>query len=80
MEECLLSFQLKSVHELVEIAAEGGGYRLDGTLKSTEDLERIAAAAKSGGAIVTIHGLHIRSQIDLVRIAKAVAGLVVMED
>ena len=46
----------------------------------TEDLIRIAVAAKSGGATVFLSGMSARLTQDLIRIAAAGAGSVVFED
>ena len=74
-----MSFELKSINDLVRIAAAGGGFVLDASLKSTDDLVRIAAAASNNGARVTFTGLKLKSTDDLVRIGAAGKGCVVLE-
>jgi len=74
-----MSFELKPTHELVQIAAAGGGFRLDATLRPTHELVQIAAAAKSSGATVTFAGLTLRPTHELIQIGAAGKGVVVLE-
>lgn len=75
-----MSFETRSVDELVRIAAAGGGFRLDAAIKRTDDLVSIASAASQRGARVTFAGLGIRSTDELVRISAAGQGCVFLED
>jgi hypothetical protein len=74
-----MSFELKPTHELIQIAAAGGGFRLDAALRPTHELIQIAAAAKSGGAQVTFAGLKLRPTHELIQISAAGKGVVILE-
>lgn len=74
-----MSFQGKSTAELVQIAAAGGGFRLDAAERPTDDLVKIAAAASEWGVRLVFAGMSERSIDDLVRIAAAGEGGVVFE-
>ena len=74
-----MSFELKPTHELVQIAAAGGGFRLDANLRPTLELIQIAAAARNSGAHVTFAGLTLRPTHELIQIAAAGKGIVVLE-
>ena len=73
-------FELRSLDELVKIAAAGGGFRLSAGLRSTDDLVRIAAAGASKGARLVFTGLGLRSTDEIVRIAAAGKGAVTFEE
>lgn len=70
--------ETRLVEELVRIASAGGGFTTDASRRSTEELVRIAAAAKNGGHRPRIRftGLDVRSTDELVRIAAAGGGCV----
>ena len=70
-------FENREILEIVRIVAAGGGFLLDGSNRSTEELVRIAAASRSKGARLEFAGLQFRPTIDLVRIAAAGGGNVV---
>jgi hypothetical protein len=74
-----MSFELKPTHELVQIAAAGGGFTLKAGLKPTHELVQIAAAARGSGARVTFTGLSLRPTHELVQIAAAGKGVVTLE-
>lgn len=78
------NFELKSTHELVKIAAAGGGFSLKVGLKvglkPTHELVKIAAAARSSGARVTFTDLALRPTHELVQIAAAGKGVVTFEN
>ena len=67
---------LKSINDLIKIAAAGGGMELEVSLKSTDDLIRIAAAAAVHKSPLVLTGLEMRSVNDLIRIAAAGKGAV----
>jgi hypothetical protein len=69
-----MSFDLRTTPELVQIAAAGGGFRLDAGLRPTPELVQIAAAAASGGGYVTFAGMNLRPTPELVQIAAAGKG------
>ena len=73
-------FESKTVAELVQIAAAGGGFRMKAGSRDTQELVRIAAAAASGSAQVCFTGLGARSLQELVQIGAAGNGKVVFED
>ena len=74
-----MSFELKPTNELVQIAAAGGGFRLDSSLRPTHELVQIAAAARTSGAQVTFAGLSLRPTYELIQIASAGKGIVILE-
>jgi hypothetical protein len=74
-----MSFNLRSTPELVQVAAAGGGFRLDAGLRSTPELVQIAAAAASGGGYVTFAEMNLRPTPELVQIAAAGKGHAIFE-
>jgi DNA replication protein len=70
-------FENREITEVIRIAAAGGGFRMDGSNRSTEELIRVAAASRSKGARLEFSGLHHRSTNELIRIAAAGGGNVV---
>ena len=75
-----MTLKLKSVDELLTIASAGGGFRLDCSLKSTDELCQIAAAAHTSGATVIMFGINLKTTEELVKIAEASQGAVIFED
>ena len=75
-----MSFMSRSTEDLVLIATAGGGLRFEGKARLTDDLVRIATAAKSGGGQLMLTGMSARLTDDLVRIATAGKGHVIFED
>lgn len=74
-----MSFELRSTPELLQIAAAGGGFRLDAAVRSTPELVQIAAAARQGGGVATLAGLNLRSTPELIQISAAGKGHVILE-
>lgn len=74
-----MSFELKPTHELIQIAAAGGGFRLDAGLRPTHELVQIAAAAKGSGANIVFAGLKLRPTHELIQISAAGKGVVFLE-
>lgn len=74
-----MSFELKPTHELIQIAAAGGGFRLDAGLRPTHELIQIAAVAKNSGARITFGGLSLRPTHELIQISAAGKGVVILE-
>lgn len=70
---------MKSTHELVQIAAAGGGLRLAISSKSTHELVQIAAAASGKQAQIFLANANSKSTHELVQIAAAGKGCVVFE-
>ena len=70
----------RTTDELVRIASTGGGFRLDTSGRQTEDLIRIATAAKSSSATVIFAGMGMRNTADLIKIGEAGKGCVIFED
>jgi len=64
----------------VTIVDAGCGIRLDAGVRHTEDLLRIAAAAKASGARVIFSGMSVRQTADLTLIGAAGGGRVLIED
>jgi len=74
-----MSFENRSIDDLVKIAAAGGGFSLAATHKDTDDLIRIAAAGSEKGSRITFTGLTHRDINDLISISAAGQGCVVLE-
>jgi DNA replication protein len=72
-------FETRTIDDLVRIAAAGGGFKLDASMKRTDELVRIAAAAATNGAKVILTGLTARTTDELVRIGAAGKGSVFFE-
>jgi dihydroorotase-like cyclic amidohydrolase len=70
---------LRSIEELIEIARAGGGFRLDASRCSTEDVLRVARVAGECGAQVHISRIYSKSTDDLIKIASAAKGHVFFE-
>ena len=70
----------RTTDELVRIASTGGGFRLDTSGRQTEDLIRIATAARTNNATVIFAGMGMRSTDDLIKIGNAGKGCVIFED
>jgi hypothetical protein len=75
-----MAFELKQTSELVSIAAAGGGFDINVSLRPTPDLVAIAGAAKRGNARLIFRGLHLRQHSELVSIASAGGGAVTFAD
>ena len=75
-----MTLKLKTVDELLTIAKAGGGFRLDCSLKSTDELCQIASAAHASGAAVIMFGINLKTTEELVKIAQASQGAVIFED
>jgi len=75
-----MSLSTMPAEQLEQIAAAGGGFRLDATYRATDDLVRIAAAARTAGSRITFAGMAPRMLGDLVRIAAAGGGCICFED
>ncbi len=71
--------ETKQLDDLIRIAAAGGGLVLNGAVRSTADLVKIAAAASGTGARLFIKGAWGKPTDDLVRIAAAGRGAIVFE-
>ena len=75
-----MSFETRTTHDLMQIAACSGGFRLDAAVRTTLDLSRIAQAAAGTGARLTFSGMAVRTTHDLMQIASAGKGCVTFED
>lgn len=75
-----MSLDGRHIDDLIRIATSGGGMRLSGSRILTDDLVRLAAAAKGSGARIYLSGLSGHSTNDLIRIGTAGRGSVVFED
>lgn len=73
-------FEMFPTQDIVRIAAAGGGFTLEASMRPTNDLVQIAAAAASSGARLTLKGLTMRPHADLIRIAAAGKGTVQFVD
>jgi hypothetical protein len=70
----------KMTQDLVRIVSAGGGVQVDASLKLTDDLVRIAAAARQSGARIEIKNSGRKLTQDLVRVASAGGGNVLFLD
>ncbi len=70
---------MKATHELVQIAAAGGGLRLAASSKATHELVQIAAAASRTQAQIFLTNAGAKATHELVQIAAAGKGCVVFE-
>lgn len=70
---------MKKTEELIKIASTGGGFALEAGRRTTDELTKIATAAKRSGATVTFRNMAVRKTDDLVRIAAAGKGHVVFD-
>ena len=75
-----MSLEKMPIEDLIRIANAGGGFRLDATHRSLDELMQIATAAKTGGATVIFSGMSTYYTDDLIRIATAGQGSVIFED
>lgn len=75
-----MTFESETVGDLVRIAAAGGGFKLVGTERTTSELIKIASAAASGKAQLTLVGVSTRTLSEIIKIANAGDGCVVFED
>ncbi|MBI1853624.1 MAG: hypothetical protein HYR85_25075 [Planctomycetes bacterium] len=70
---------MRSIDDLVRIAAVGGGLRLDASMYSVKDLRRLAAATSQKRARLVLRANDKFTTEDLVLIAAAGGGLVEFE-
>ena len=74
-----MSFEHRSTEDLIRLVQAGGGLMFSATDRPTDDLVRIAAAAAEWGVPVTFSGLENRGTDDLLLIAVAGQGSVVLK-
>jgi hypothetical protein len=70
---------LRSIEELIEIAKAGGGFSLDASRCTTEEVIRVAEVAGECGSELRISRICGKTTEDLVRIAAAGKGRVFFE-
>lgn len=70
---------IRPAQELLRIASAGGGFTLDGSRYSADDLVEIVSAVRRNGSRVHITRCLMKSTDDLVRIAAAGKGCVTFE-
>jgi hypothetical protein len=75
-----VSFKAKNIQELIQIVKAGAGLRMQVGNKSTEDLVKLAEAARSAGAVLVLTGLSSRDITEVIRIAEAGKGALILED
>lgn len=73
-------FETRQTFEAVQVAAAGGGFSMNASVKQTTDLVQIASAASRSGARITFTGLSMRPTEDMIQIAAAGKGAVVFAD
>jgi hypothetical protein len=73
-------FELRNTDDIMKIVATGGGVKMDGTQRSTEDLMKIASAASYRGARVIFTGMALRPTDDLMKIGASGKDNVSFED
>lgn len=74
-----MSFEFRTVDDLVRIARAGAGFVLDAGSRTTDDLVRIARAGADAGAKIVFRGVANRATDDLVRIGRAGGGIIQFE-
>jgi len=74
-----MGFNLKTTDELVELAKAGGGFVLEVGKRNTDELVRIAEAARKSGSTVTFRKISVRKNESLTKIAAAGKGHVIFE-
>lgn len=72
-----MGFNMKKTDELVQIASAGGGLVLEAGRRTTDELIKIAAAARQAGAIIVFKNMALRKTAALVKIAAAGKGKVI---
>ena len=70
---------LRSIDELIKIARAGGGFTMDASLCTTEDVLRVARVAGEFGADLRISRISGKTTDDLVKIATVGKGHVFFE-
>lgn len=69
---------MKTIDELIQIAASGGGIVIDAN-RTTQDLVRIASYAAGKGSRVIIKGASSKPMRDLEEIAHSGMGVVIFD-
>ena len=70
---------LRSIEEMIKIAKAGGGFSLDASRCTTDEVVRVATVAGECGADLRISKICGKSTDDLVKIASAGKGHVFFE-
>ena len=70
----------RSTSELLQIAATGGGFRLNASARPINELIQIAPAAGNKGGRIYPSGMSNRPTAELIQIAAAGKGVVVFEE
>jgi hypothetical protein len=74
-----MGFSKMATDDLVEIARAGGGFVLEVGRRNTDELVRIAAAARKSGSTVVFTKMLARKKEALMKIATAGKGHVIFE-
>jgi len=74
-----MGMSVKKTEELLKIASVGGGLVLQAGRRTTDELAKIAAAAKRSGTTVIFRDMSVRKTESLTRIAAAGKGHVIFE-
>lgn len=74
-----MGMSVKKTEELIKIAGAGGGLVLQAGRRTTDELVKIAAAAKRSGTMVILRDMSVRKTESLIRIAAAGKGHVIFE-
>jgi hypothetical protein len=74
-----MGFHIKTTDELVELAKAGCGFVLDVGRRNTDELVRIAAAAKKSGSTIIFRKTAVRKKEALLKIAAAGKAHVIFE-
>lgn len=75
-----MSFALKTQRELEDILSAGAGLELARGLRAPAQLVDLAVCAKRGGSNLTLTGLNLLTQSQLIDIARAGAGHVILRE
>ena len=74
-----MGLSIKTTNELVELAKAGGGFVLDVGRRNTDELVRIAAAARKSGSTIIFRNMAVRKNESLIKIAEAGKRHVIFE-
>ena len=70
----------RTLNELMQIVAQGGGLDFDASTRSLHDLRTLAGQAKNSGARLVLRNIHTWAMADLQQIAVQGGGAVLFVD
>jgi hypothetical protein len=75
----MMGFSARTTDELIELTKAGAGFVLDVGRRNTDELVRIAAAARKSGSTIIFRKVGFRKNESLMKIAMAGKGHVLFE-